>query len=465
MPAPSTSSKPGRFSGTEGASQPFFSPDGQWLGFFADGQLKKVQVSGGPPLPIAETGGMLGGASWGSNDVIVFSSVGHPGLLQIPGAGGVPQPLTSLDTTVGESHHRWPEFGPAGKSVFFTSWSGSNGTARIAVASLESGTVTRLSEAGMNPHYTETGHLVYTRSDGSVGGVPFDVGNMTVTGQAIPLLAGVTLRTSGVAELAISRNGSLVYVPGSSALQRFEMVWIDRTGRETPVDSTWTFRLTSYGIANIGWALSPDGSRLAIGLATDAGDDIWVQLLPHGPVSRVSYDGAAEYRPRWMPDGRSVMFVSTRRGGGGLYRRPANGTGSDSLLLHAAGGIWEGAWSPDGHWLLFRTGGGKWQVSNGGSVAPLWARNGSELFYVNANRDMMVTAIGSGAEPQLGERRVLFHFRDELYLASRESYTPYDIGRDGRFIMARNVTPRSTIQTPLIVVANFFEEWKAKVGN
>ena len=139
------------------------------------------------------------------------------------------------------------------------------------------------------------------------------------------------------------------------------------------------------------------------------------------------------------------------------------------------------ALSPDGRWLSYEsnetgrtevflrpfpnTDSGKWQVSNGGGVAPLWARNGRELFYVNANRDMMVTAVGSGAEPQLGERRVLFHLRDELYLASQEFYTPYDIAPDGRFIMARNVTPASTIQAPLIVVENFFEELKAKVGN
>ena len=310
------------------------------------------------------------------------------------------------------------------------------------------------------------------------------------------------------------------------------MVWVDRTGRETPVDSSWTFRLTEYG-DNYGWSLSPDGARLAIGLATDAGDNIWVkQVLPPGPLSRVSYDGASAFRPRWMPDGRSLMFGSNRpgEGTGGLYRRAANGTGADSLIRRAAAGIFEGAWSPDGKWLLFRTGGvigqsggrdiigirpgvdsapvpvvatpydeeaialspdghwlayesnetgrtevfirpfprtdsGKWQVSNDGGLAPLWARNGRELFYVNTNRDMMAVTVGSGAEPRLGERRRLFHLKDDWYMTPTEYYTPFDVAPDGRFMMARQVNAPSALALPLIVVDNWFEELRQKVGH
>jgi len=289
-------------------------------------------------------------------------------------------------------------------------------------------------------------------------------------------------------------------------------------------------RFISFG-ANAGWALSPDGTRLAIGLATDAGDDIWVKQLPHGTVSRVSYDSAAEYRPRWMPNGRDVMFASNRRGegAGGLYRRAANGTGADSLILRADGGVFEGAWSPDERWLVYRTGGtigqvggrdivgirpgvdtapvpviatqydeeaiaispdgrwlayesnetgrtevfvrsfpntevGKWQVSNGGGVAPLWAKNGRELFYVNASRDMMAVAVGTGTDPQLGQGRVLFHLRDEWYLGSQEFYTPYDVAPDGRFLMARGIVAISNTRAPLIVVDNWFDELRTRVA-
>jgi serine/threonine-protein kinase len=308
------------------------------------------------------------------------------------------------------------------------------------------------------------------------------------------------------------------------------MVWVDRRGLETAVDTTWTVRFVSFG-GNAGWALSPDGRQLAIGLATDAGDDIWVKQLPRGPVSRVSYDSASEYRPRWMPDGRRLMFGSNRpgEGGGGLYGRPANGTGADSLILRAEGGVYEGVWSPDGRWLVYRTGGtiaqtggrdivgirpgvdsapvplivtpydeeavaispdGRWlayesnetgrtevflrsfpstetikrQVSNGGGVAPLWSRTGRELFYVDGNRDLVAVTVGGGPDPQVGDGRVLFHMRDEWYLESQEFYTPYDIGPDGRFLMAKNMTPGSTTRAALIVVDNWFEELKAKVS-
>jgi Tol biopolymer transport system component len=316
-----------------------------------------------------------------------------------------------------------------------------------------------------------------------------------------------------------------------SALERYQMLWVDRDGSETPIDSTWTFRFTSFG-SNAGWVLSPDGTRLAIGLATEAGDDIWVKQLPNGPVSRVSYDGAAEYRPRWMPDGRSLMFGSNRAGvgTGGLYVRSADGTGTDSLILRAATGVFEGVWSPDRTWLLFRTGGtvgqtggrdiqgmrpgidtvpvpviatpydeeaialspdGRWlayesnetgrteifirpfpdteagkrQLSNGGGVAPLWARDGRELFYVSANRDMMAVAVGSdGRELRLGQPQPLFAVPDELYFTFREFYTPHDVGPDGRFVMARKVESPAGIESPLIVVENWFEELKEKVG-
>jgi len=397
---------------------------------------------------------------------------------------------------------------------------------------LRSGTPHRVLADVAIGYYVATGHLIYVRRDGGMFAAPFDLGSLEMRGSSVPVMDSVSVINGFRPLMALSSTGTLVIRTGASLslLQRFEMIWVARDGRETPIDSTWTFRFTNFG-ANAGWALSPDGTRLAIGLATDAGDDIWVKQLPSGPVSRVSYDDAAEYRPRWMPGGRSIMFGSNRpgEGAGGLYSRPADGTGSDSLILRAAGGIFEGAWSPDGQWLLFRTGGvvgqtggrdivgirpgvdsvpvsvvvtpydeeaiavspdgrwlayesnetgrtevfirpfpntetAKWQVSNGGGEAPLWARDGRELFYVNADRAMVAVTVGTGDEPQLGERRVLFRLRNELYLAAPEFYTPYDIGPDGRFIMARSVTPPSTVEAPLIVVENFFEELKAKVG-
>jgi serine/threonine-protein kinase len=309
------------------------------------------------------------------------------------------------------------------------------------------------------------------------------------------------------------------------------MVWVDRAGRETPVDTSWTLRFVEFG-ANAGWALSPDGTRLAIGLATDAGDDIWVKRLPRGTLSRVSYDDAAEFRPRWMPDGRTLMFESNRpgTGAGGIYVRAADGTGSDSLVLRAPGGVYEAAWSPDKQWLVYRTGGtvaqtggrdivgirpgsdtapqpvvvtpydeeaiaispdGRWlayesnetgrteifvrpfpatasakrQISNGGGVAPVWAKHGRELFYVTAQRDMMAVAVSPAPGASFGEPHRLFHLQDDWYLTDQEFYTPYDVAPDGRFIMAKGITPPSTVTAPLIVVDNWFTELRQKLGS
>jgi serine/threonine-protein kinase len=283
-------------------------------------------------------------------------------------------------------------------------------------------------------------------------------------------------------------------------------------------------------VDNGGWALSPDGRRLAIGLSTNAGDDIWIKQLPRGPLSRLTFDSTPDFRPRWMPDGRSVMFVGYRAGRGELYRRSADGTGGDELVLRRSG-ILEGAVSRDGRWLIFRIGGstgiaggrdilglrlgvdsvpmplvatanfdesaiaispdgrwlayesnetghtevyvrpfptteaGKWQVSTGGGSAPLWAPSGRELFYVSGAREMVVAAVTPGPSLQVGERRVLFRLRDELYVVDGQRYTPFDIAPDGRqFIMARRVRSEAGQVAPFVVVTNWFEELKQKMG-
>jgi serine/threonine-protein kinase len=493
--------------GTEGAFQPFFSPDGLWLGFFqAGGQLKKVQIIGGPPLPIAETGGFTQGATWGSDDVIVFASSGQPGLMQVPGSGGAPQPLTAPDTAAGETEHRWPAFGPEGKTVFFTSWSGSNETARIAVASLESGTVTRLAEAGVNPHYTDTGHLVYTRSDGSVVGVPFDLGRGEVTGQAIALLASVTLSGVGAAELAISRNGSLVYAPGSAALG-VNLVLVDRQGVETSLDDrSLPFQAPRF---------SRSGDRVAMTIE----GHVWVYDVEQRTLSVRTFEGGNFY-PTWSADGTQLMFSSNRTAPRSLYTLPADGsTREPAPLLETQAEIYEGAWSPDGRWLAFREGtgsdrdilvmplegedrtprpfaqtafneralalspDGRWlayvsnesgrdevyvrafpepagqeQVSVNGGVAPRWAPGGDELFYRTAS-GLMAATVGTKTAFRVTGRTVLF---EDDYQTINLVYAHYDVDpRSGRFLMLKGGDASGEI----VVVANWFEELRRRMGN
>ncbi len=513
---------------TVGVSNFSFSPNGEWIAFEQGRQLKKLPIQGGAaPITLADSVSGRPGIAWLEDGTIIY--LGRFGQMwRVPDVGGQAT-LVLADSA--------PVYLPTpllrGRGVLFTRCSGGCATEQnLWALDLRSGAANRVLTGAAIAHYVETGHLVYIRRDGGMFAAPFDLGLLETTGSPIPVMDGVSVLNGIYPLAALSTSGTLVMRAGGSlaTLQRFEMVWVDRDGSEIPVDSTWTFRFTNFG-ANVGWALSPDGSRLVIGLGTDLGDDIWLKQLPRGPVSRVSYDSAAEYRPRWMPDGRSVMFGSNRRGpgGGGLYSRPADGTGTDSLIVRADGGIYEGAWSPDGRWLLFRSGGflgqvggrdilgmrpgvdstpvpvvattydeeaialspdgrwlayesnetgitevfirpfpntdeGKWQVSNGGGVAPLWARSGRELFYVSAGRDMMAVRVGSDTDPQLGEPRALFRLSDELYLEDQEWYTPYDVAPDGRFIMARNVTPPSSFEARLIVVDNWLEELRQKLG-
>jgi eukaryotic-like serine/threonine-protein kinase len=512
--------------GTAGVTNFTWSPNGEWIAFTLGGQVKKIPVVGGAAIPLADTASGNPGIAWLDDGTIVYLQNGATVLRRVPDTGGPSERVYD-----GQAALRLPTPLPGGRGVLFTRCVAIP-NCDVWVLDLRSGDAHSVMAGAVLGLYVPTGHLVYTRGDGAAFAVPFDLGSLALRGSPVPVLDSVLVVNGIYPVLGVSPSGTLVMRQGAalSLLQRYQMVWVDRRGLETPVDTTWTVRFISFG-ANAGWALSPDGTRLAIGLATDAGDDIWVKQLPHGPVSRVSYDSAAEYRPRWMPNGRDVMFASNRRGegAGGLYRRAANGTGADSLILRADGGVFEGAWSPDGRWLVYRTGGtigqvggrdivgirpgvdtapvpviatqydeeaiaispdgrwlayesnetgrtevfvrtfpnteaGKWQVSNGGGVAPLWAKNGRELFYVNANRDMVAVPVSGVTDPGLGEGRVLFHLRDEWYLGSQEFYTPYDVAPDGRFLMARGVVAMSNTRAPLIVVDNWFQELRARVA-
>jgi serine/threonine-protein kinase len=283
------------------------------------------------------------------------------------------------------------------------------------------------------------------------------------------------------------------------------------------------------GGGNPGWALSPDGRRLAIGLATASGGDIWVKDLPNGPLSRVTFDSVPELRPRWLAGGRAVSFVTFHGSAGELHQVNADGTGGLQVLARHPDVVFEGQVSPDGQWIVARVRGGsgrvgrdivgfhrgdsaavpliaseafdenalalspdgrwiayesdetgrrevyvrpfpntndgKWQASTNGGFAPLWARSGRELFFVDAARQMTVMPFTPGPVPRLGERRVLFRMPDEMYLWENDYYTPWDISPDGRrFVMARRIQSQSsTAAAPLIVTENWFEELRRKL--
>ncbi len=507
--------------GTVGASCFTISPDGGWIGFITNGRLSKVAVSGGAPVLLASDNVATEyGVAWLDDGTLVYPLRGAAGLMRIPAAGGTPSPLWKSDSTLS----LLPSALPGGHGVLFQSCNASCATSDLWAVNLSGGAAHPVVASASAGAFLGPDHLLYSNEAGGLFTAPFDLKRLRLAGPAVAL-GEQLLNSAGTQQFHVSRSGTLIVMTGgaTSAGRTFDMVWVDRNGREAPVDSSWTFQLTLLA-NNHGWALSPDGSRVAIGLSTQAGDDIWVKPLPSGAAYRVTFDPLPDNRPRWTPDNQYITFVGVRRPGG-IYRHRADGTGTDSLLVK--GTMDEAVTSPDGRWLVIRQGSvgsvsggrnimglrlgidtvpvpvlstefdeeavalspdGKWmayqsdetgrteifvrpfpnteagkrQVSSGGGVAPLWSRDGSELFYLNRSHDMMSARITAGAMIEVAAPVVLFHVRDALLGAESNWYTPWDVARDGRFLMARLAGASNDQAGAIVVVENWLSELQAK---
>jgi serine/threonine-protein kinase len=514
------SDTPTPLAGTTGAQSFAVSPDGGWVAFIVNGRLNKIPVTGGTPVLLASdnVSGSYG-LAWTGDGTIVHAARGAAGLMSVSATGDSSTPLWRLDSMLALS----PSALPGGHGVLFVARPLGLATSQLMAINGPADSGHLLVPDAIGGGFVAPDLLVYSTEAGGMFAVPFDLERLKVTGKPTPL--GERLATNlGFPAFSISAAGTLIKLPGGANTGRtFEMVWVDRAGRETAVDSSWKFQLTAIA-NNHGWALSPDGSRLAIGLNTGAGDDIWVKPLPTGAPYRVSFDPGSDNRPRWTGDSRFITFIGRRRSEG-VYRRRADASGSDSLLLP---GIYDEAlvspdqrWlvlrlgsvgamaggrniagvrlgldtvpvpvlatefdemavalSPDGKWLAYQsnetgrteifvrpfpdTDAGKKQVSSGGGVAPLWSRDGKELFYLSSNKEMMASRVTPGAMIELSTPVVLFRVRDELLGAEANWYTPWDVARDGRFIMARLVSSASD-EASAVVVENWIQELRATV--
>ena len=304
--------------GTEGAVNPFFSPDGQWVGFFAGGKLKKVSVSGGAALTLGDAAtpsrGQLGQP--GDDRLRTHKRLGA--LQQVSDAGGTPQPLTRFEK--GEVSHRWPEFLPGGKAVLFaagptsTSWT----NAQVAVQSVGTGERRNLIQGGTHPRYAPSGHLVYAQG-GSLMAVPFDPQRLAVTGAAVPVVEGVLQSpVSGAAQYSFSATGSLVYVSGGVQSAQSRLVWVSRNGAEQP--------LAAPARAYLFPRLSPDGRRVAVGIAEQE-SQIWLYDLSRETLTRFTFEGNANPNPVWTPDGKRIAFQSNKEGPPNIFWQLADGSG------------------------------------------------------------------------------------------------------------------------------------------
>ena len=303
--------------GTEGAVNPFFSPDGQWVGFFAGGSLKKVSVGGGAPLTLANAA-LPRGANWDNQRIIAFAPTTNGALQQVPDAGGTAQPLTRLEK--GDITQRWPVFLPGGKAVIFaasantSSWA----NAQIAVQSLATGERRDLIQGGTNPRYAPSGHLVYAQG-GSLMAVPFDPQRLAVTGPPVAVIERVLQSTvSGVAQYSFSSIGSVVYIPGGIQSAQSQLVWVTRNGAAQP--------LAAPVRAYRGPRLSPDGRRVAVAIEEQE-SQTWLYDLSKETLTRLTFEGSANYNSIWTPDGKRIVFNSNKEGPLNLFWQLADGSG------------------------------------------------------------------------------------------------------------------------------------------
>ena len=500
-------------SGTEGATNPFFSPDGQAIGFFASGKIKKVSVSGGAAVSLVDVPNFWG-ASWGSQGAIVFASSLTTVLQQVSDEGGTAQPLTRL--TEGETFHGLPGFVPSGEAVLFTRWPSPTS---VVAHSIETGERRDVIKEGSHASYAPSGHLIYVQGT-TLMAVPFDPGRLEVTGAAVPVVEGVLPSreaplqntTDGAAQYSFSATGTLVYVSGGDEAAQRRLVWVGRNGTEQPLAAP----ALAYGYPR----LSPDGRQVAVEL----GGQIWVYDLSRDTLTRFTFEGSSNQDPIWTPDGERIVFRSNREGpaaklfwqmadgSGGLERLTAGektgnqiprSVSADGQLLafhhnspNAGRDIWvlrlsdrkaepflrtpfmEGAphFSSDGRWLAYVSNesgrpeiyvqpypgpGGKRQISPDGGTEPLWSRSGRELFYRSGDRMMAVeTTTQSGFSA--GKPRVLFEgqYGNSVFPLTGVAY---DVSADGqRFLMVKDTQP-ATSATQINVVLNWFEELKRRV--
>ena len=362
---PVRSVTPTRLAGTVDAQSPFWSADGNWIGFVSGGRLRKVERTGGPPQDICAAPDFVGG-TWNADGTIVFGT-GH-GLMRVSAEGGASETLTTTEGT--QTGHYWPQFMPDGRRLLYLAWSGQTGERRIVASSLDSKTATRVMPSESKASYVEPGYLVFRRENAAYA-QRIDPDTLVVRGEPTRIADEVTYQAgNGQGNFAVSRNGVLIYLQGGASAilgstpqsdqAEWQLLWIARSGGliET-VGRPGVFR---------GVEVSPDGTRVAVHAHDGTSGSVHV-LEPRGSVTILTFDASQHNTmPIWSPGGDRVAYASFQNGKWGLYQKPSNGTGKEELLYESELPKAPMSWSPDGKRIVFwvddpKTSGDLWVYS------------------------------------------------------------------------------------------------------
>jgi len=506
--------EPSVVAGGEGGRIPAVSPDGQWIAFTAAGELRKVAARGGSATTIAKDVGS--GPVWLDNGTLAYSASGYRSIVRVAADGGEPEVMATMDSL--RTAMPVAALPDAGGLLFHRCVGLCGGTSELWVLDSRSGKSKQLLPDAVWASYVH-GSLIFARRDGTVFGAEFDLRRLAVKGAPVALLEGVVV--TSLAQMAVATgSGTLVYLASAATSGESDAVWVSRDGRAVPVDSAWSFRMGPLD----GWSLAPDGSRLAISIfGESSSSDVWVKELDRGQVSRLTFSGSQDLRPRWTPDGRGVTFVSDRGGNSDLYLRRADGTGTDSLLFASQLQVYESQLSRDGQWIVMRAGSnengrdilalrvgqdtaprtllagsydeealalspdgrwlayvssetgrrevfvrpfpevdsGKWQVSTTGGLSPVWAHSGRELFFLDGKGNLVSQAVQPGASFTRGGQRALFSMAGYREVGN---YHSFDVAPDDqRFLMVRMRRGAETEAQVLVVVDNWIEEVKRRM--
>ncbi|HME05632.1 MAG TPA: hypothetical protein VKG25_01230, partial [Bryobacteraceae bacterium] len=487
-PLESESAQP--LAGTEGGQSPFWSPDSQSIGFFADGKLKRLEASGGGLQVLADATVPRGG-TWNQDGVILFAPGAAGGLYRVPASGGTVEEVTTLDPKKNEDSHRWPCFLPDGQHFVFLVRSGlTTGAAQIYGSSLGSKDKTLIADSGGRPGCAQPGYLLFVRGSNLMAQT-FDQKSFKLSGNPTPVVEQLGRDYTFSAAYALSRNG--IMVAHNGGISTSVLTWYDRAGKADGVLGADNFNVIRF---------SPDGKILSTSVYDNSGgEDIWLLDLARGVRTRFTFGPALSDDPVWSPDGKMIVFDSNRTGSYAIYEKPANGTQKEQVVFADAAIKFTSSWSPDGkyvlmdhigvdakgktsiwvlpmfgdhkaypliandfnntfasfspdgHWVAydsnesgrdeiyavaFPSPTARFQISTAGGANVQWSKDGKELYYTDADNKIMAVDIASkGDALQIGTPHALWQPR-------LQAVNPPYATADGKRFLANELPLQST---------------------